>query len=179
MNLSPCLLLDDYLAHDLGGAEAARFAAHLAVCPDCQRAVHEHERLAILLTAAADRLGPVPAGLTERVQRRLRSVRRRRLAALAGILAAAAAVLLLLGRPAPRQPERELTSVEVRPQPAAPEASPRPARIRVTFPAGANVVAVPVQTESPNVTLVMVYPGLRAASRPPTGPRVSPERSKP
>jgi anti-sigma factor RsiW len=183
MNAPPCLLLDDYLAHDLDDAEAARFADHLAECPACRRAVHENERLTALLTAAADRLTPVPAGLTERVGRRLQSVRRRRFAAtaaaLTAALAAAAAVLWWLGHPAPRVPEPERTVAEVRPQPPAPEAPGSADRVRVTFPAGANVVAVPVPTESPNVTFVWVYHGLRAASRPAAGPPSSPERNRP
>ena len=34
--MTPCHALDDYLAHDLTGADRARFVAHLADCPDCR-----------------------------------------------------------------------------------------------------------------------------------------------
>jgi hypothetical protein len=51
----------------------------------------------------------------------------------------------------------------------------------VSFPA-ADVVAVPVKTESPNVTFFWVYPGLRTAPRPvrvAEGPPSPAERSIP
>jgi hypothetical protein len=164
MKPSPCQSLDDYLNHDLGGEGRARFVAHLMECSDCRRAVEDHERLATLLVEATR---SVPAGLTERVERRLRRVRRRRIVATAAALAAALAGVWLLGRyrPRPEQPSPPLADVRPEP-PAAPEA-PRPAdRVRVSFPPGANVLAVPVETESPNVTFVWVYPNLRAANRP-------------
>src|SRR5207244_2547418 len=127
--------------------------AHLADCPDCARAVRDQERLDALLAEAVDRLDPVPAGLAERIRRRRRLARRRRVAAAAAVLAVAAGVAWLL-MPTDRPPT-PLASV----QPAAD--APQPAeRVRVTFPAGSNVIAVPVPAESPNVTVIWVYPGL-------------------
>src|SRR5947208_10702566 len=96
-----CPLLDDYLAGVLGDADRARFAAHLPDCPECGRAVSEHESLAALLSEAVARLDALPAGLSERVGRRVRAARRRRLAAATAALAAAVAGLWLFSRSAP------------------------------------------------------------------------------
>jgi hypothetical protein len=92
----------------------------------------------------------------------LRAARRRRFAAAIAALAAAVAVVWLVGRTAPR-PVGPLPAVaEVRP---APE-SPRPPQVRVTFPRAADVIVVPGPTDSPNVTFLWVYPGLRATAPP-------------
>jgi anti-sigma factor RsiW len=174
MTSSPCPSLDDYLAHDLTGAALARFVAHLPSCPACDRAVREHERLATLLTLAVSRLEPVPAGLTERVRSRLRAARRRRFAAAAAALAAAVvAAVWLFARTAPRPDEPPAPLAGVQPEPPAEQ-------VRVTFPAGANVIAVPAAVESPNVTVIWVYPGLRTPPQPAPStshPPSSPERS--
>jgi hypothetical protein len=177
--MTPCQSLDDYLAHDLTGEAFTRFTAHLSDCPACDRTIREQQRLADLLTEATTRLEPVPAGLAPRVERRLRTARRRRFVAAAAALAAAVLAVGLLGRMTARRGEPELPQT-ARTEPPAPE-PPRPADwVRVTFPVGANVLAVPVTTESPNVTAIWVYPGLRTASRPAPvagGPPPSPERS--
>lgn len=171
MNASPCQSLDDYLDHDLSGEDRSRFVAHLTNCADCRRAVEEHERLTALLVEAT---GPVPVGLTERIERRLRMARWRRVTAVAAALAATAAGVWLLGRYLPRPGQPSPPLADVRPEPPAPE-EPRPADlVRVSFPRSANVLAVPVQTESPNVTFVWVYPNLRAAHRPAPDERSEP-----
>jgi anti-sigma factor RsiW len=163
MTPTPCQSLDDFLAHDLTGEALARFTAHLTDCPGCRRAVSEHERLDALLAEAT---APVPAGLSDRVERRLRTTRRRRVVALAAALAATVAAVWLLGRTVPRPVEPEPVVVQAPPEATVPEAS-RPAnRIRVTFPAGANVFAVPVQAESPNVSFFQVFRDLRADHKP-------------
>src|SRR5689334_2034484 len=127
-----CQSLDDYLAHDLTGDTLARFTAHLTDCPDCRRAVSEHGRLGALLVEAT---APVPAGLTERVERRLRVTRLRRVAVAAAALAAAVAVIWLFGRPTPRPAEPGPQMAKAQHESPAPEA-PRPAEhVRVTFPA--------------------------------------------
>ncbi len=159
MLMSPCQLLDDYLAHDLIGDEHTRFVAHLPDCPECRRAVREQQRLDDLLMEATAELEPVPAGLTGRIERRLRAARRRRVAAALTALVAAVAGLWLFGRPAPRMDDPRPPLAQV------PSEPPRPAaRVRVTFPARANLLAVPVPTDSPNVTALLVYPSRRPAS---------------
>src|SRR5262245_25317921 len=152
MNPSPCQSLADYLARDLGEPDRARFEAHLADCPDCRRAVGEAQRLQGLLAAAVSELEPVPGGLVERVGRRLRRARRRRIAAVVGALAPAAAVLWLVSRTAPPrvEPEPPPPGADGQPDPPAPGgAAVEPAaQVRVTFPADANVVVVRAETES-------------------------------
>jgi hypothetical protein len=162
MNQSLCQSLDDYLAHDLTGDELVRFSAHLPDCPDCRQVIREHQRLATLLVEATDRLEPVPAGLTERVGRRLRAARRRRVAAVAATLAATVAVAWLVVRAAPRPDEPTPPRAEVRPKPSPTDAPQQAQRVRVTFP-GDSMLAVPAKIESPNVTFVWIYPGLRAS----------------
>src|SRR4051812_27711801 len=104
--MTPCDALDDYLANDLTGDDLVRFTAHLPDCAECRRAVGEHERFTALLAEAVVDRSPVPAGLTERVGRRLRAARRRRIAVAVGALAAASvAVVWLVGRPTPRPVE--------------------------------------------------------------------------
>ncbi len=163
--MTPCTDLDDYLAGDLADDAAARFAAHLPACGDCRRAVAEHERLTALLSAAVAALEPVPAGLTDRVRRRLRAARRRRVAAaLMAVAAAVAVAVVLLGRTPPRrEPSPPLVKA---PAPPAPELSRPAGHVRVRFPGG-DVLAVPEKMDSPNVTFLWVYPRLRAESRPP------------
>jgi anti-sigma factor RsiW len=153
--MTPCQFLDDYLADDLTGGDREQFVAHLSGCPSCHAAIGTHERLVALLSAAAE-LESVPSGLAGRVRGRIRTVRRRRIAATASALAAAVAfVIWLRGRPL----ELPQSSVE----PTAPVAA-RPAEpVRVTFP-GNDVIAVREPMTSPNVTFVWVYPRLGGQS---------------
>src|SRR4051812_2360285 len=99
--MTPCDALDDYLTHDLTGDALARFNAHLPDCAECRRAVHEYQWFTALLGEAVELRGPVPAGLADRVGRRLRAARRRRFAAAVAALAAAVAVVWLVGRTTP------------------------------------------------------------------------------
>ncbi len=178
MNTTPCSALDDYLANDLAGAARARFADHLAGCADCRRAVREQQRLDALLTEATARLEPVPAELAERVGRRLKVARRRRLAAAVAALTAAAVVAWLLARPAPLPVEPEPPVAKGQPEPPAPEAPPPEAVVRVKFPAGADVLAVRARSESPNVTFIWVYTGRRAPRPEPAAPETTPPPEK-
>jgi ferric-dicitrate binding protein FerR (iron transport regulator) len=149
-----CQWLDDYLARDLGGADHARFVAHLPECPECRRAVDDNERLVALLAQAAES-EPIPTGLTERVARRLRVARRRRRAAMAAAALVTAVIAgMLLHRPAPRPSEPATSVADVRP--ATSDTRPT-SPVRVTFPPSAHVSAVPVRTESPNVTFLWVF----------------------
>src|SRR5437763_13449563 len=174
MTLPPCGRLGDYLARDLGGDELARFTTHLQDCPDCRRAVGEHERLTDLLSAATIRLEPAPAGLVAGVGRRLRAARRRRVALIAASIAVAAATLWQFRYRPTRPSEPEPARAEVRPaRPATP--APRPdALVRVTFPADAHVIVVPEPIETPNVTFLWVYPGRRVVPPPAAAPESSP-----
>jgi hypothetical protein len=179
MSLPPCALLDDFLARNLGGADLARFTAHVPGCAACQQAVRQQERLDALLVAAVEQL-PIPAGLTERVHRRLRAARRRRLAVVAGALSAAAAVAAIwFFGPWALRPALP-TDLRAK-APPIPAAAPRPTMYaRVSF-SDVNVRAVSIPTESPNVTVVWVFPGPRPTPAPPPVERFSvpTERSDP
>jgi ferric-dicitrate binding protein FerR (iron transport regulator) len=168
--MTPCDALDDFLAHDLTAADRQRFTAHLPACAACRRAVRDHERLTGLLTTATTQLEPIPAGLTVRVERRLRRARRRRFATAAAALAATAAVVWLLRPAAPNDEPVQPPRAHVRAVPPAPEETRPAERVRVTFPAGANVLAVPVPTDAPNVTFVWVYPAAPVANDRPSPP---------
>jgi len=137
-----CQHLDDYLAGD-----RPDFAAHLSECADCRQAVREHENLAALLTRAT--AAPPPDDLVLRIRRHLRRTRRRRLAWAGAALATAAAA--------------GWWTVTLTPPPEVPTALEQsvvaevPPPVRVTFPRG-DVIALPAETGSPNVTFVLVYP---------------------
>jgi anti-sigma factor RsiW len=164
MDSSACHYLDDYLAHDLRGDDEARFVEHLTGCPACQQAIDEHERLAALLREASRELEPIPVCLTERIARRLRATRRRRAVALVAAALVAMTAMWLFTREGHRL-ERQPIVAEPGPEPRVVEA-PRPVeRVRVTFPDDAHVIAMPVKMDSPNVTFIWVYPGLREPSQ--------------
>jgi anti-sigma factor RsiW len=162
MDSSACQSLADYVAHDLAGEDLARFEAHLPTCSKCQRAIREEGRLDALLGEAVRRLDPIPEGLADRVARRMRTVRRRRIGAVVAALAASVVVVSLVVRFLPRpDPVQPTEQVEVRPDPPVPEDAPNVVQVRVTFPKAAGLFAVPVPSESPNVTVFRVYTGLR------------------
>lgn len=164
-------MLDDYLDGGLAGDETARFAEHLVDCHDCRAAVRGHERLSAVLTEAIVEFNSAPAGLTDQIRRRLRVARRRRLVAGAAALAASVAAVwfVVRGNPRPVEPGPEVA--DVRPLPELPTHA-----VRVTFPAGAKVLVVPVPSDSPNVTIIWVYPDLRRTAGPAEeGPSSSPQ----
>jgi anti-sigma factor RsiW len=158
----PCLALDDFLANDLSGDDRSRFVGHLPHCPACRQTVEEYERLTTLLTVAVA-IGAVPAGLTDRVRRRIRAARRRRLTIAVGALAAAVAVLVWM---------RARPPVQWHSAPPEPVAARPVEPVRVTFPTG-DVLAVRKAMSSPNVTFVWVY------NRLPANEPAAVERSEP
>src|SRR5690349_8181232 len=162
MTLAPCQLLDAYIKHDLSGDERARFEAHLPACPECQRSVRDETGLDALLSAAVIQLEPVPERLTERITGKLRRARRRRVVAGIAALAACVAFFVMIGQALLRdRPPAPTTRVEPVHQPPVASSPPPTIRVRVRFPNTADVLAIPVASDSPNVTLVQVYPGLR------------------
>jgi len=145
-----CQRLDDFLAHDLVGDERQRFVDHLAVCPRCGEAVSEQRQMVGRLRQAVERLEPAPAVLAGHIERRIQTGRRRRFAVAAIALVASIALF------APW-----LQTDRTAPSPSSSGSGPTLASntplVRITFPAR-NVIAVPVESESPNVTVLMVYP---------------------
>jgi hypothetical protein len=170
MNQAICRQLDDYLAHGLSDAERAEFAAHVADCPACRQSVQDQQRMDQLLVQATIQLQAVPAGLTRRIEQRLLTARRLRFARWAAGLAAAISLMGITAWLLTREPP-----VEVLPYVPIVEApSPRPAPempdprslVRVAFPPQAAVLAVPMKTENPNVTIIWVYPTVPTAAEP-------------
>jgi len=158
--MSDCQFLDDYLDHDLAQAEVALFVAHLSECPKCHEAVAEHHRLETLLADATSRLEPVPGHLVPRIKSRVRMVRRRRWAGFGAGLAASVAVAWLIGRYLPLAHEFEPPVAKGPTEQSPSLAQPAPDQVRITFPAGANVLIVREKSESPNVTFIQIYSGL-------------------
>jgi len=166
MKPTPCQLLDDYVAHDLTGDARARFEAHLPMCPECQRTLREERGLDALLTAALTQFERLPEGLNENVRRRLGEARRRRRVAAVAALAACIVVIIGVGRLVLRpQPPAPTSQVQVPHEAPLPHAPPAAAHARVTFPKGSGVLAVSIPSESPNVTVIQIYTGLRELSR--------------
>jgi hypothetical protein len=162
---SDCRYLAGYLEDGLTAAELQVFTDHLPHCPGCRQATEEHRRLDQLLERVGLQSSPLPAGLVDRLERRLQKAQRWRRAAwvsgLAAALLVAAGVGVWLTR-APSLPERPVDPPVTRAAPAPPEKVIRPlVQVRVTSPD--EVVAVPVPTRNPTVTILWLYPARRPA----------------
>ncbi|MHC5005358.1 MAG: hypothetical protein ACYTJ0_19830 [Planctomycetota bacterium] len=106
---------------------------------------------------------PAPAGLVDRIERRLQEQRQRRLRrALAGLAAAAVMVLAALGwMLLPRGPGAADTSRTL----AEADRPPAPtAGARVTFDPQSPLFGRPIESDDPRVTIVMVYRSVRSAA---------------
>jgi anti-sigma factor RsiW len=169
-----CDRLDEYLCGWLSPEEAARFEAHLAACPACQEESASQQQIDRLLAEAAAWAEPVPASLMLRIKRRVLAVRRRRLVAWACAVAAAVAVVLTFGLWATqrsisgrsdRSPVAESPIISAdSPAPAIASGAlepQTPASVRVALADPSSAILVPVESRSPNVTVVWVYPTVR------------------
>jgi hypothetical protein len=170
MKAANCEQRDGYLGKWLTGDELVEFEAHLAYCRDCRQIIQEEQRLESLLARANSALAPVPPALIDRVEHRLRQAGRRSAAAWATGLAAAA--LLICAVAIWHLPQRVPEDGPV-PSPVAAQA-PRPAElaharrplVEVTFHSPSDVIAVPQKTENPSVTIIWVYPTIKAEQDP-------------
>ena len=88
MNEPLCQWLDDYLAHDLTGAERDEFLAHLDECAECRAAVREAGDLSFRLRSATEQFDAVSPDLALSIAGRIDAVRWRRRALSAIALAA-------------------------------------------------------------------------------------------
>jgi anti-sigma factor RsiW len=165
MNDPLCQRLDDYLAHDLIGAERDEFVAHLAECVECRSAIRAEEQIADRLRSACKRFDPVPPDLALSVSGRIdaRHWRRRALAAL--VLAASLSYVAFWL-------SRDGSIPGIAPKIISPPIASAASPVRVTFPKN-KMLVVPVESESPNVTVLLVYP-TRQTELP-----ENPERNKP
>jgi hypothetical protein len=117
------------------------------------------DQLNALLREAAERLTLLPPTLTPNIERRLRTaIWRRRIVATVTLAASIAGIWLASHLAFPPMPPTPML-VKTEPPPQA----PKPARpdVRITFPKDANVIAVPIESDNPNVTVVMVYQAVR------------------
>jgi anti-sigma factor RsiW len=162
--MSECERLDSYLDGALPREDAERFAAHLDCCEACLFAINEQRWIDGLLGDAAALEQPA-SELAERIVRRARESAtlplRRRLA----FVAAAAAVVLAMffvwrGEPDARQ-AAALRSGGGGGEVVARSSVPP---IAVVF-GGDDAIIVPVESDSPDVTIVEVYPTTRAVRR--------------
>jgi anti-sigma factor RsiW len=175
MNGDLCQLLDDHLTGTLPPEAATRFAAHLRQCEDCQQAVATQAQLDRLLCEGADEMPG--AMLLARIERQMRPSRRRVWLATSGLVAAAvllvatAAVVWRAGE----RPEQNPRSVAQQPAVESPgqvagsdnqttsetdvepPAEPR-SPVIVQFASESRVIGKPIPTQSPNVSIVWVYP---------------------
>src|SRR5689334_16165653 len=102
-----CTQLNDYLDGDIDAAALRAFEAHLGACEACRQSAEFAQRTEQLLAAVRP---AAPAGLVERIDRRLRRERVMQISQRCGLLAAAA-VLIALGTWASRGPERGVAPV--------------------------------------------------------------------
>ncbi|WP_172992243.1 anti-sigma factor family protein [Lacipirellula parvula] len=172
-----CTSLDDYLDRELAGEAALRFETHLANCAACRDAVAQQQWIdatlrssvaaspiapATLLTAMGD---PIAAATQRQRQRRLLTASFAVAASVAVIATVAWRMLAL----APGSARGSLpTPHNVAQREVAPGRSPgleQPAQPReqlkiqtvARFTAGADGIAIPIASESPEVTIVQFY----------------------
>jgi anti-sigma factor RsiW len=171
MNDPRCDQLDEYLCGLLSPDEAAEFDAHLADCQVCRDERELQRRIDRLLTDENTYSAPVPAGLRSRVVRGVRAKRRRRMLSWAGAAASALSVAVALTFAttnglfftAPDQAKTDqiapfgdygglavVSPVQIKSPPVV------VAQVAMLDPESA--IAVPIESHSPNVTLVQIYP---------------------
>lgn len=144
-----CDQLDAYMLSLLAAEDRAVFAEHLAGCTACQSALDLQRRIDGLLEQTAAIENPPPLGL--RFKRRLRRRRILRWGALAGLLLAAAWFTW------PRVERGDAGAIATAPAGAA---GPRSATVSVQL--SSNVIARPLESNDPRVTIVWTYPVLEA-----------------
>jgi anti-sigma factor RsiW len=176
-NQNACDLLDAFLDGELNAAEMASFEAHLSQCADCAESARQQQWIdgALRASEGAARVAP-PVVLAA-----IADVRRKQWLQrlLAGGLAAAASVAIVAAvawhtlRLAPGSARGSLTTPhsvaqrEATPgrSPGLDEAVPVGAKIAATFTASGGGIAIPVASDSPDVTIVQFYPTTEADRR--------------
>jgi anti-sigma factor RsiW len=161
-----CAKLEHYLSGALTRSEGAEFLAHLEECPACRHAVRQQNRVDSLLARAAEALHPVPADLDNRIEVRIRTLRRRQQRqALVGMAAVLFAALMLgnwfLGAWRPVKPPPTVVTPPSELSPAAP--SEDRAVVSVDFPRDTGVITLRAKTANPHVTILWVYPAMEVA----------------
>jgi Putative zinc-finger len=162
-----CENLDAFLANDLSPVDGNRFEAHLHRCDACREAINEQRWVDALLGSPErlelERVSPAFAGS---VRDSILSRRRRARLIACGLAAAAVLVIAVgwtavLNGPARDPVAHQIAETAVRDN----EPSPHPSLEgrgsenppRAVFVSGPEVIAVPVASRHPNVTIVRVY----------------------
>jgi anti-sigma factor RsiW len=154
-----CDQLDAYLADDLSCDDHARFETHLSQCEACREAIDQQRWIdAMLCSPLRMQLEPVPTNLVQRPVTATPPRGRRVLIAACGLVSAAAVLIALswslLNRQAMNNPNQTSnTHSTAKSSPAHVERPPV-----ATFVGGPDVIAVPIASRAPNVTIVQIYP---------------------
>jgi anti-sigma factor RsiW len=153
-----CNQLDAYLTGDLSGDDHARFETHLSQCEACREALDQQSWIdAMLQSPLRTQLEPVPANLVQRPVTAAPARGRRVLIAACGLASAAAVLIAVSSSLLNRQ---ELNNADqgsnIGSTAEAPSANVESAP--ATFVGGPDVIAVPVASQHPEVTIVRIYP---------------------
>jgi anti-sigma factor RsiW len=152
MTTNLCESLDAYLDGELSVPARERFELHLPHCETCHHTVKLDAQMVQLLAAA-----PVhaPPELTVRIRRDLQRARLVRIGTRTALLAASiAAVVLGIWATRPGDPE-----IAVAPPPAIPPSSNS---VHIAFAPEQKVIAMPLKSKNPRVSIVWVYPTIDA-----------------
>jgi anti-sigma factor RsiW len=171
MNDPRCNQLDEYLCGLLSPNEAAEFERHLANCQVCREERELQGRIDRVLADENAFAATVPAGLRSRVDRGVRTKRRRRMLSWAGAAAAALSVAAALtfattnglfftvpdqAKTDRLAPVGDNSALAVLPPVHVETPAVVVAQVAMLDPESA--IAVPIESHSPNVTLVQIYP---------------------
>ena len=157
-----CSKLDAYLAGDLSRDDSVRFERHLSSCEACREAIDQQNWIdSMLRSPRLSQLEPAPPHVVK-PSRTARTPRRRHALVAACGLASAAALLVAishwqLNRQAMTNANQTTGINHTAEIPLAAQNKPPTA----TFIGGPDVIAVPVESHSPNVTVVRIYPTYR------------------
>jgi hypothetical protein len=165
--IGECENLDAFLANDLSPGDSDGFEAHLLVCDTCLVAVNEQRWIdGLLRSPARIELEPLPATLQEAVCNSILTRRRHARLVACGLAAATVLVVavgwtVVLNRQSRVPDASQIAKGAVRDEersssPTLKERGMEKAP-RATFVAGPDVLAVPVASRHPNVTIVRVY----------------------
>ncbi len=152
-----CHNLDAYLSNDLSASDFTRFEDHLGLCEACREIVDQQNWIDTLLQSPLrTQLEPVPDNLIQQHTTATPPSRRRVLFAACGLASAATLLIALslwqLNRQALNNPSETSNS-----RSALPPADEKPAPA-ATFVGGPDVLAIPIASRNPNVTIVQIYP---------------------
>jgi predicted anti-sigma-YlaC factor YlaD len=162
-----CEYLDAFLDGDLSSEVRDLYEAHLHLCEACREAVNQQRWIDDLLSSPERlELIPVPANVSQPLRNLIS--RRRQVRLVACGLAGAAVIVIAVGWTAALNWQARVAAVNQIVEASVVEHEPSPSPSlqergtadapQATFVAGRDVLAVPVASRYPNVTIVRVYP---------------------